>query len=45
MEITIKLNTTSQTANFIKQMPSFMAYGGMSVVRAKLNTFSHAAGG
>jgi hypothetical protein len=35
MGITIKLNTTSQTANFIKQVPSFLAYGGSSTERTK----------
>jgi hypothetical protein len=44
--ITVELKITSQVTNFIKQILSFLAYGGSSICEhAELNLFSHTPDG
>jgi hypothetical protein len=41
--ITVELDISSQAADFINQILSFLAYSGSSIVKTESNLFSHVA--
>jgi indole-3-glycerol phosphate synthase len=45
LEVRAELMNTSEATDFIKQILSFLAYSGSSIVKTELNLSSHVADG